>query len=80
MNIQPFIKLQKEFEVINKSLLVNNPNNFDNEYTSLADAIEPHLNAEELGDLHELLCRLEQLTEKAIEQIQEKSKKYLKLK
>lgn len=79
MNIQPFIKLQKEFEIINKTLLVNNPKNFDNEYTSLADALEPHLNEEELGDLHEVLSRLEQLTETAIKEIQEKSKKYLKV-
>lgn len=79
MNIQPFIKLQKEFEIINKTLLVNNPKNFDNGYTSLADALEPHLNEEELGDLHEVLSRLEQLTETAIKEIQEKSKKYLKV-
>lgn len=78
MNIQPFLKLQKEYEVINNTILINNPNNFDNNYTSLADALEPHLNEEELGDLHETLRKLQELTEKAILEIQEKSKKYLK--
>jgi hypothetical protein len=77
MNIQPFIRLQKQYEVINKTILINNPKNFDNTYTSLADALEPHLNEQELGDLHEVLVRLEELTEKAILEIQEKSKKFL---
>lgn len=65
MNIQPFMKLQKEFEIINKTLLVNNPRNFDNEYTSLADALEPHLNEKELGDLHETLNKLQRINRKS---------------
>jgi hypothetical protein len=78
MHIQPFLKLQKEYEVITKTILINNPRNFDNSYTSLADALEPHLNEQELIDLNEILIKLEELTEKAVLEIQQKSKKFLK--
>ena len=76
-NIQSFIKLQKEFEVIKNARVINNPRNFDNTYTSLEDALYPHLNDKELGDLHEVLSKLDELTEKAIKSIEEKSKKYV---
>ncbi len=74
MNIQQFKKMQKDYEVINASISINNPYNYDREYTSLSDALEPYLDAEELGDLHETLKKLEALTETALENILEKSK------
>jgi hypothetical protein len=71
-------RLQKDYEVISSSLLINNPNNFDNSYHSLADALQFHLTEDEETELNTILRRLQELSEQSIVKIQKDSKNLLK--
>lgn len=78
MKIHVFLKLQKEFNVIKESLEINTPINFNNSFLSLSEALEPHLNDEEIEELNEILINLQKLTDKAMIEILRKSKEFIK--
>ena len=71
-------QLQKEYEVISNTLLVNSPKNFDNSFYSLSDCLHPHLTKDEQTELEVILSRLQELSEQSIVKIQNDSKNLLK--
>lgn len=69
--------LQKDYQTIQDSLLINNPENYDRSYHSLADALQNHLSEKDNIEVERILRRLQQLSEKSIVEIQNKSKNLL---